>query len=185
MKSNFVLFLSLFFFLSSLSAQDKVVVKATIKQAEPLELETSGDPETIGDISKFEVKGGTAPYSEYTWTEDASEPGKTHQVSLTDAHNCSVSIYVNVTNFSDIEDIAFDSNAYPNPTSDVVNVPIPAHVESVVVSIINAEGLVLYQNTITSPGDVFPLSLATCPTGRYFIRVVSAHHAKTYSIIKQ
>lgn len=173
-------------FLFSLSAQKTTTVKVKINQADALELDASGEPETVGDISKFEVKGGTPPYSDFVWEEDSAEEGKTHKVTVTDSTKCTVSIYVNVLNFNDIEEIVMEGEtAHPNPTSDIVKIPVPANEKSVTLLIINESGMVLYKNKVTPEGSWHRLSLSSCPAGRYYIQVISKGKTKTYSIIKK
>lgn len=182
MKSYFVILSFLLCFSFGVFSQNKITVRVAVTQPDSLELDAKGEPSTVGDISKFEVKGGTPPYSDYTWTEATGEDYN-YKVTIKDSNNCSASIYVNVTGTS-IEEIEFAENAYPNPTSDIVNIPMPSNEEKVVIMIINIEGKVLYKNTVKVTDSSYPLTLASCNAGRYFIQVVGSS-TKTYSIIKK
>ncbi|MDH8702441.1 hypothetical protein M2138_001805 [Dysgonomonadaceae bacterium PH5-43] len=170
----------------SLSAQDKVTVKAKVNQADELEVDATGEPVSVGDDSVFLIKGGTSPYGSPKWEVVTGEEGKTHKVTVSDSNNCSATILVNVDGFSDVEEISFEEsvNAYPNPTTDIVNIPTPSNEESVAIYIINAEGRVLFKKSIKPTGSTYTLTLASCPSGRYFIQVVG-EATKTYSIIKK
>ena len=180
------LFISFFMLFCSLcvSAQNKTSVKVTVQQAEALKIDASGEPVSVGDISLFEIKGGTAPYSDYQWEQSNAEAGKDHKVTVKDANNCTVSIYVNVQNFSNIENVEFVQYAYPNPTSDIVNIPISQDDKKVSIKIIDTNGLVLYKNTVEASGETYPLTLKSCTPGKYFIQVTGSK-TKTYSIIKK
>ena len=176
---SFAMFCSLF-----VSAQNKTTVKVNVQQADPLKIDVSGEPVSVGDISKFEVKGGTVPYSNYQWEQSNDEAEKNHKVTIRDANNCTVSIYVNVQNFSNIENIEFVQYAYPNPTSDIVNIPISQEDKKVSIKIIDASGLMLYKNTVETSEEFYSLTLQSCVPGRYFIQV-TGNKTKTYSIIKK
>ena len=185
MKKELFIYSFALLFPFALFAQTKTVVKAKVVQADALELDASGDPLTVGDISKFEIKGGTAPYSDYQWEQSDEEAGKNHKVTVEDANKCTVSIYVNVQDFTDIETIEFSQqHAYPNPTSDIVNIPISSEDRKVTISLIDANGLLLYKNSIETSGQAYPLTLSSCAPGKYFIRVVG-NQTKVYSIIKK
>ncbi|MCC8147316.1 MAG: T9SS type A sorting domain-containing protein [Bacteroidales bacterium] len=147
-------------------AQSNTTVTVKVNQADALELDATGEPAQVGDVSKFELTGGTPPYSDYTWTQ-VSQEGKTHEVSVQDANNCTVSIFVNVEGFSDIPNLEFEQkNPYPNPATDIVNIPMPAGEEKAVVLIINADGRVLYKNTVETILDTYPLTLSSCEPGK-------------------
>lgn len=162
-------------------AQNKTTVKVKVDQADALELDASGEPASIGDISKFIVKGGTAPY-DYSWKE-TNEPGKTHTVTIEDANKCTSTIYVNVGG-SNIEEIEFEYNAYPNPTNDIVNIPVINTGEKFVLMLIDINGRVLLKETIQTNDLYYPITLNSCPTGKYFIQTIG-NTTKTYSIIKK
>ncbi|MDL2223962.1 T9SS type A sorting domain-containing protein [Bacteroidales bacterium OttesenSCG-928-M06] len=184
MKNYYFILFFLLFGALNLFAQNKITVKALVNQADALVLDAKGEPASVGDESKFEVKGGTSPYSDYTW-EQSSEAGKTHKVTIKDANNCSVSIYVNVGDGTDIPTLEEEQrNAYPNPAVNIVNIPMPTGEKNAVILIINTEGLVLYKNTVKITESTYPLTLDSCPVGRYFIQVIG-EETKTYSIIKK
>jgi hypothetical protein len=180
-QSLFILFCAMFV-ANGMFAQETTIVRITVNQADALELDASGEPATVGDTEKFEVKGGTSPYL-FEWVESNEEEGKNHKVTVKDANNCTVSIYVNVLNFNSLEEIAIESNAYPNPTSDIVHIPVASSDKKVTLLLIDSNGLVLYKNTVDVAGEYYPLSLNSCPVGRYFIQVIGKQ-AKTYSVIK-
>lgn len=186
MKNHFinsVLLLCLFASVNSF-AQNKLTATVSINQADALELDANGEPAKVGDESKFEVKGGTPPYSGYEW-EVSNEEGKTHKVTIEDSKKCTVSIYVNVEGFTDIPSLELEQkNAYPNPVTEIVNVPIPPVEKQVTLLIFNIEGRVLYKQTITVNEDIYPLSLSSCEPGKYFIQVVGKN-TQTYSILKK
>jgi hypothetical protein len=183
MKKNLFILFCVMFVACGMFAQESTTVKITVNQADALELDASGEPATVGDTEKFEVKGGTLPY-QFEWVESNEEEGKDHKVTVKDANNCTVSIYVNVMDFNSLEEITIESNAYPNPTSDIVHIPVTSSDQKVTLLLINSNGLVLYKNTVDVTGEYYPLSLNSCPTGRYFIQVVG-NQTKTYSVIKK
>ena len=183
MKSHlFILLFSLFFSFCAF-AQNKVTVKVTLNQPEQLDIVSTGDPAFVGDESKLDVNGGTPPYA-YTWEEQTETPNYTHTVTVEDANKCTSLVYVNVDGWSDIEEIGVESNIYPNPTSDIVNVPLPATGEKVVILLINADGLVLSKKALQTSEASYQLSLASYPSGIYFIQV-AGNKTKNYSIIKK
>lgn len=172
-------------FALSISAQEKHTLTVTVTQSDPLEFDASGEPAEVGDNSIFEVKGGTPPYSDIEWTPiQGEDPDYTHTVTVSDAHNCSVTLYVNVEGFVDIEEIFVDDRqVYPNPTSSIVNVPMSGS-DNVTVMLINMEGRVLYKTSLKVTDYEYRLSLDSCPAGQYFIQVIGKD-TKTYKVIKK
>ncbi len=184
MKNYLLIF---YFLLLSVGVFAQTIVKLKIQQADPIELNANGEPLRVGDSSKFEVKGGTfnSLVPEYTWEETSDKAGYTHKVIVKDNNNCTVSIYINVKNTSGIEELSVQQNAYPNPTTDIVNIPLHSTDKNeLILIVINEDGKVIFKTSVKANNENYPLSLASCNAGRYFIQVVSGE-TKTYSVIKK
>lgn len=179
---TFLLFISIAL---SLSAQNKTVVKLRIEPPSPFGATLSGTPQSVNDNSLFEVGGGTEPYT-YQWERTKTDPGYTHIVTVGDANNCTSAIYVNIENFDDtsVEEIQLSNSVHPNPVLDIANIPLPAGEESVEIMVIDVNGRLLSKSVVASGGQYYSLSLAKCPSGKYFIQV-GGSTAKTYIVIKK
>lgn len=166
----------------TLFAQNKVVVKVEIKQEEKLSIETLANPIYEGDNSGFDTKGGTPPYS-YEWKETDPDSSESYQVTVRDNNNCTQVIYVNLEG-SNIESIENSKKyVYPNPTSDIINVPIPENEESVTIRLIEQDGRLLYEKVVKNLAPYYQLSLSSCQNGLHYIQV-AGNETKTYSVIK-
>lgn len=183
MKKYLIIFPLLAFCCFLATAQNKtVVLKVEVKQQEKLTLEALEDPAFEGDENALQTSGGTYPYH-YTWEKTDNEKLNSYKITVQDNNECTATIYINVEGVSNVEELELASGLYPNPTSDLVNVPLPQEQE-VTIMLINTEGRLLYQKQINGNAATYQLSLATCMPGKYFVQVVGSQ-TKTYSVIKK
>ncbi|NDV46890.1 T9SS C-terminal target domain-containing protein [Paludibacter sp. 221] len=176
-----ILTLSFPFFLFS---QNKVVVKLTVKQLPAITVNYWEDPDFVGDESKFDITGGTGSYS-IGW-EQVQADNPLHKVTIKDDNNCSAEIYVNVGSaLNNVEELSLIFNAYPNPTADIVNVPLSANEAEQTIMLFDENGRMLYRKKINDRAiSTYRLSLAACAPGCYYIQVV-ATEKKSYKVVKK
>ena len=78
-----------------------------------------------------------------------------------------------------------DFNAYPNPTSSLINIAIPAVNVDIKMDLINLNGVVLIQNEIKGEdtGKVKQIDLSNLPNGVYFVRIYNEILSRTKKVI--
>ena len=82
-------------------------------------------------------------------------------------------------------EVSANSLVYPNPTDDIVNVPLPLLDEDITIRLVSSEGKVLETKTVTENVSIYPLSLIDYPQGSYFIQVILPKKTTTYTVIKK
>lgn len=74
---------------------------------------------------------------------------------------------------------------YPNPTEDIVNIPLSSSEDKTTILIFNSSGNLLDKKIIGENLSLYELSLADYSQGNYFIRVSSKERSITYLVIKK
>lgn len=80
-----------------------------------------------------------------------------------------------------------DTNAqivYPNPTTNVVNIPVIGIVPQVNYKLINSTGQVLQDKTISISNGTIQIDISQFPYGVYYIRVFIGSSFRTYKVVK-
>ena len=82
-------------------------------------------------------------------------------------------------------DHELDLSAYPNPTSDVVNVALPQNLSrNAQLSVVSLQGkTMMHENVAQSSGGLLNLSLAHLPKGVYLLKLVDEAQVETRKII--
>ncbi|GHV27353.1 hypothetical protein FACS1894176_09170 [Bacteroidia bacterium] len=84
-----------------------------------------------------------------------------------------------------IQPLSTAASVYPNPTADVVHVPLPANGGNKVILLLkNATGRLLFKNIVSDSASESQLSLTSYPSGIYFIQVI-ATESTMYKVIKR
>lgn len=77
-----------------------------------------------------------------------------------------------------------DLQAYPNPVSNAINIVIPDESQESVISLVNVEGQVLTQRTLSARGE-YTLDMSHFPAGLYLMKLVQDDIIYSTKIIKQ
>jgi hypothetical protein len=182
----------LIFFLAAAAlvvAQPSKVVELTLNRPDVLNVYVMGTPKYEGDSSNFVVLKGTPPYL-FEWEQTRDDAKNTfYDVTVLDGRGCSYEISTYVSKASTpVEEntLPVEVRAYPNPVVDVLNIPLNcAEGGKVSICLFDVEGRLLLEKTADGGASSYPLSLADCPAGKYFVRVAAASTKTVHSIVKK
>jgi hypothetical protein len=74
---------------------------------------------------------------------------------------------------------------YPNPTSDKINVSIPANLKLAVISVIGINGALIRSSAFAIEEGIVSVDLQGLPTGQYFIKVSGKEYQKVWVVTKK
>jgi hypothetical protein len=204
-RKSFMLFILLFGISQFSHGQDYIDVY--VDQPASLEVDAGAD-ETIEEGESVQIggspsaEGGNGGYI-YDWSPtsgiddpDASNPTAsplettTYTLSVTDEHECSASVEVEITVESATAIKGADENSasfsvYPNPAKNSVFVsPENYKSKNVTITIMNASGKVVHQTkSETSSGIKIPFDFGQVNPGVYFIRINNDAVTNTQKIV--
>jgi hypothetical protein len=96
---------------------------------------------------------------------------------------CRDNIYINIGDPTALDEIDPSLNVYPNPVVDILNVPVFVSGKEACVRLLNVDGKLLQQKTVSGNEPLCRFVLTNYPAGIYFVQVVDTKKT-VYRIVK-
>jgi hypothetical protein len=96
---------------------------------------------------------------------------------------CQGDVYINIGDPTALDELEPSLSVYPNPVTDVLNIPVNAPGRDVNIFLLDVRGKVLQQKLVSGNEPLCRLMMAHEPAGIYFVLVIDTKET-VYKIIK-
>ncbi|MDR1632806.1 MAG: T9SS type A sorting domain-containing protein [Dysgonamonadaceae bacterium] len=97
--------------------------------------------------------------------------------------DCQRNVYINIGEPTALDEINPSLYVYPNPATDILNVPTLAAGKDACVRLLDIDGKLLQQKTVSGNESLCQFVLTNYPAGIYFVQVVGRKKT-VYKIVK-